>query len=927
MHIQLKYLFFRLRRSALVATFYVFISPVLDLGLKYLDENNKHLANTFHLKSLAFWYKGDYYQASYLEQEAIKRWEIIFGERSYDVAKGYNNLGLYCKNTGNYDKALEYYLSALKIFELVLDSINPNIASNINNISTVYKEKGDYDQALKFSKRAINITLNTHPVDSIKLAKKYNNIGRIFIDINDLDSAYKYYKLTLDIRLKTLPKNHPDIAEIYNNMGRIKRIEGKYIVALDYYYKSLNIYKKSFNGRHPKIAVCYNNISNIYTEKGDFNKAIFFNSKALNISSGFYRKNHPYIAHCYLTFGDIYKRMGKYENALNYLESAINANTLSGRILSYQEQLQILSLKAGVYKSRFYYESRDTNDLKKAITVFTDISNLVDNLRKSYKSKGSMLVLSKSVSEIFFEAVRISYLLFEITDNKFYIDKAFFFAEKNKANVLVEAILESRSQTSSGILDSLIMQEKKLKIQLQECDNKRQAEIFNKGKRNSERIYKIEQEFAMLNNDYDSLIKLFEKNYRNYFLLKYNTSTLSLAEAQKYLPSGTVIAEYVMTDSLLFIFTLTKKNLSVTKVLIDSLDTNIYEFRKTLSHLSTNVINIRASQRYCKLAYKLYEMLLQPVEDKIGRQDLIIIPDGKLGYIPFEVLLTERVEDSIFDFRNLPYLIKKLPVSYGNSTTIHLELLNTLKCRAKNNFLGIAPFTGTETSENYVFNNDTLQLSKLPSTLHEVESINKLIGGKIYEGNSATRNNFLKSAADYKILHIATHGFVDDKRPLESCLFFYQDTSTIVNVLKIDDLFNLNFGSEMAVLSACNTGIGRLENGEGIMSLARGFSYAGVPGVTMSLWNVNDKSTSEIMYLFYDYLQNGYLRNEALRQAKLDYIKQSDKLFATPYYWGGFVYIGKNDAIEFDGSYSNYWFFLLIIPVLAFGVYFYRRKK
>ena len=91
--------------------------------------------------------------------------------------------------------------------------------------------------------------------------------------------------------------------------------------------------------------------------------------------------------------------------------------------------------------------------------------------------------------------------------------------------------------------------------------------------------------------------------------------------------------------------------------------------------------------------------------------------------------------------------------------------------------------------------------------------------------------------------------------------------------------------------------------------------------------NVNDKSTSEIMYLFYDYLQNGYLRNEALRQAKLDYIKQSDKLFATPYYWGGFVYIGKNDAIEFEGSYSNYWFFLLIIPVLAFGVYFYRRKK
>jgi len=330
---------------------------------------------------------------------------------------------------------------------------------------------------------------------------------------------------------------------------------------------------------------------------------------------------------------------------------------------------------------------------------------------------------------------------------------------------------------------------------------------------------------------------------------------------------------------------------------------------------------------YCKLAYRLYNILLQPVEEKIIGRDLIIIPDGKLGYIPFEVLLTERIQDSILDFRNLPYLIKKYPVNYGNSVTIHLELLNTLKCHAKNNFYGIAPFTETETTEDYIFNHDTLRLSKLPSSRQEVESIKKLIGGKIYESDLATKHNFLKEAENYKILHIATHGFVDDKKPLESCLFFYPDTSMDVNMLKIYDLFNLNFGSEMAVLSACNTGFGKLENGEGIMSLARGFSYAGVPGVVMSLWNVNDKSTSEIMQNFYNYLKKGYLRNEALRLAKLDYIEQSDKIFATPYYWGGFVYIGKNDVIDFNKSHKNYWFLLLIIPILGFVFYSYKRNR
>ncbi|MCD4745642.1 MAG: CHAT domain-containing protein [Bacteroidales bacterium] len=899
----------------------------LDLGLIHLDENNEYLARTFHLKCRSYMWKGDYYKAGFSEQEAIKRWEIIYGKQSHDVAKGYNILGVCNKNTGNYNKSLEYYKKALKICEIVLDSLHPDIASIMNNISFVYKEKGDYDQALKYSEKAINITLKNTPVDSVLLVKKYNNLGLMYLNKGNSSLAQEYHKKALDLRLKNLEKNHPDIAESYNNLGMINRIEGNYNEALCYYNKALEIYSGIYKEKHPDIAMCYNNIGNIYKEKQDFDKALYYYSKTLNIRTEIYREYHPEIATCYLNYGNINKIMENYNKALSYLEKALIANTYDGKILSDGKQLSILSEKASVFISRYEKISNDTTDLINAISVYKNISVLVDDLRKSYKSKGSMLVLSNSVSEVYKEAVKISYKIYEITKNKYYIDEAFYFAEKNKANVLVEAIMESRSQTFSGILDSLMQQEKELKSRLRKCDQKRQAEIFHKGKRNKERIKTLEKEFSSLNLSYDSLIKVFEKNYKNYFLLKYNTSILSSAEAQKALSPGTAIIEYVEADSLLFIITITKKNLSITKVSVDSLDHLVYELRNTLSHLSVNTINSSTSQMYCKLAYRLFNILLQPVEERISDQDLIIIPDGKLGYIPFEVLLTERIYDSILDFRNLPYLIKKYPINYGNSVTIHLELLNTLKCHAKNNFFGIAPFTETETSEDYIFNHDTLKLSKLPSSRQEVESIKKLIGGKIYEGIQATRQNFLQEVKDYKILHIATHGFVDDKKPLESCLFFYPEASPNANVLKIYDLFNLNFGSEMAVLSACNTGIGKLENGEGIMSLARGFSYAGVPGVAMSLWNVNDKSTSEIMQNFYNYLKKGYLRNEALRLAKLDYIEQSDKIFATPYYWGGFVYIGKNDVIDFSNDTSNYWYLLLVFPILSIVFFFYKRKN
>lgn len=899
------------------------INQSIDIGIKHLPDKNEHLAMAFHIKSLVFHSQGDYYKAIFSEQEAIKRWKIISGEDNYNIAKGYNPMGICYKNVGRLDKSLHFYKEALKISEKLLDSLHPSIASIINNICTVYFEKGDFDQALNYSKKAIDITLRTNPLDSVLLAKKYNNMGMIFIGMKDTTSVYKYYKLALDIRRRTLDGDHPDLAGSYNNMGRINRIMGNYDTALVFYNKALKIYKEYYKGRHPDIAMCYNNMANIYKEKEIYDSAIHFNTIALNIRTEFYRINHPDIANCFLTFGDIYERMGQYEEALNYLELASNSNILEGKILSSQEQLLILSKKIKVFVHRFDKISADTNDLVKAIEVSEEISGLIDEQRKSYKSKGSMLTLNNSVSDIFFEAIRISYRLYKLTNNKVYFDKAFFFAEKNRANVLVEAILESRSHNFSGILDSLISQEKELKRKLQLCDQERQSEIFHKGKRNRDKIIALESEFKQLNNTYDSLIQVFEKNYKNYFHLRYNTSILSPQEVKMLLPSGTALIEYVTADSLLFIITFAQKDLFITRVQIDSLDYFVNELRNTLSQLKAHTNNNQISRQYCELSYQLYNVLFKPVEEQINGQDLIIIPDGKLGYIPFEVLLSDNPDVSKIDFRDFPYLIKKHVINYGNSATIQLQLLNTLTCDAKNNFLGIAPFTNQVRD---LITNDTLILTSLPASYDEVESIKKLIGGKIYQDTVATKNNFLSDARNFRILHIATHGFVNDKEPLESCLFFYPAFPSRENTLKIKDLFNLNLGSEMAVLSACNTGIGNLENGEGIMSLARGFSYAGVPGVAMSLWNVNDKSTSKIMFLFYDYLKKGYKRNEALRQAKLDYIRQADNLFATPYYWGGFVYIGKNEMIHFSDKRSGWWYLLLIIPIVGI-VYFASKRK
>ena len=163
-------------------------------------------------------------------------------------------------------------------------------------------------------------------------------------------------------------------------------------------------------------------------------------------------------------------------------------------------------------------------------------------------------------------------------------------------------------------------------------------------------------------------------------------------------------------------------------------------------------------------------------------------------------LLTKQISDSEQNFKNLPYLIKKYSVSYGNSATIIFDLLYSLKCEAEKNFLGLAPFTIKNSENNYLYRNDTLKLSYLPSSKQEVKSIQKLIGGKIFEDSSATRQNFLSEAANYKILHIATHGIVNDLHPLESSLFFYQKNQEHESELKTSDLFGFSFNLDFDLI-------------------------------------------------------------------------------------------------------------------------------
>jgi len=216
-------------------------------------------------------------------------------------------------------------------------------------------------------------------------------------------------------------------------------------------------------------------------------------------------------------------------------------------------------------------------------------------------------------------------------------------------------------------------------------------------------------------------------------------------------------------------------------------------------------------------------------------------------------------------------------------------------------------------------------LTTLPWSRYEVNEISNYISGDSYLGENASEFVFKQEAGTHGIIHIATHAFTDDEYPSYSRLVFNNGGGPAEDgILYAYEIYNLKLNSDLAVLSSCNTGTGKFVKGEGTFSLARAFIYAGVPSVVMSLWNIDDRSTAEIVVGFYKRLEQGETKTDALRNAKLEYLKKSDQLTANPVYWAGLIPIGDQSSINVKKPVRYYY---LVIITAAFLLFIFIMNK
>ncbi len=872
-----------------------------------------------YLKSINYAGINLRYLAKYKEALKILRNGLILGikklgEENLIIADLYNSLGSAFYDQGNLNDALPDYEKSLQICFNLFGEENKYTARGYHNVGLIYYWLGDADKALDYFNKALAIWIKTIGEKNANVGNCYINLANTYFYMEEFETSLNYDLKALETWKAVLGEEHQYIAMSYNNLAQTYETIGKNKEALAYDKKALALRKKLFGDIHPDVGYSLAHIAKDYTATIQYDSAYYYYEKAFRIYKN-YSPRFSYrlegllgIAKLNLLTRHFEDAMKNYDSILVYTSPEIFSQNYSVDSLDiYSSKLELLSAIAGkgdVCYNKYSTISHNENDLKDAYGWYLKYGEILKKIKSSYKREAAKLLTGENLFSVESRLVETSLELYKITGDRSYQIRAFQFAEQSKAGTLIDAINESGAKRYSGIPDSLIKSENNIKKELAYVETKIQ-ENEEAGIPVSDMIDLI-QRASDLNGQYEKLIDLFEQKYPEFYKLKYSQKITGVEDIQhNLLTDSSLFVEYFIADSSLYIFTIDKSNLWVSHLNVQNISGEIIDFRNSLSNLEFG--------GYINSAQKLYSILIKPIEEMLhNKKRLYIVPAGVLNYLPFEALIPEETKfGNNPDFSKLHYLINDYEICYNYSARL---MLNKNSKMGFGSFAGFAPvFPDGDKDKKKIdsfFNNNVSvsnrsvtrkdrTFSSLPESEKEVNEIGSLFNAAGYESRTFTfrsANEFNLKSEDISksgCLHLATHGFINDDRPKLSGLLLADDSlSGEDGILYSEEIFTLNLEARLVVLSACESGLGQIKKGEGILGLTRGFLYAGANNVVVSLWQVADESTSDLMIKFYGSLLSNKSIPTSLREAKLSLIK--GRKHSYPLEWAPFVLIGSN---------------------------------
>ncbi len=848
----------------------------------------------------------------------------------------------------DYESAYDFLMNALNGELSLADE-----AKTKSMLATISMSMRDYKDALEKNGDALRIQLEIG-ASADDLFDSFLKQGKICQELEEIGNSVYWYKKTV--------KN---IDEDWNLMNELSKYELEGIqhsesatlntsfnVALLHYERAERLLSQ-LNPKHRLIGriEIYMAKGNLYFKAGYMTSAEQYYGGALALIESNYAQKFNLLSETARYLAAIYAEQGRLQLADRFANKAMNAALKKGQrlevnnlpastdVIEYRyEMLYAMAVKASILH-QIYAPNPDEENMQEPLKFIDFAMQLINEMKKTHRHESAKYELSELTEEINHQALASTYVLYQLSPERTYLEKVFQFMEQAKSSLLLQAVQQMRAQRVINVPSEVIEKEQMLKTKMAYYVSEIHYETQLGKDSDSERVAALQDKLKEVRAAYPDYLEYIHEQYPKYYALKYEPQLATLQELQNELRENETFMNYVVVDSVIHILQI--QNNKVTYVNTNSPDDIRQAVSKYIASLKGESVD-----DFLKYSNIFYEALIAPVRDKMMQKDLIIIPDGVLNYLPFEIVPTEVVPQSVERgdysiYKKMPYLLKASTVVYNYSATLFLESRRKVIATKMKGFVGYAPdFTDIEsfmlTQKHQKSKYEDLLLEPLDNAAKEVAMIGELTEGKTWIGYSATETAFKQDATQYGVVHFATHGILNNKFPLYSNLVLLGDDKED-GLLHTYELYNMEINAELVALSACNTGVGRIQKGEGAMSIARGFAYAGCPNIAMTLWPVSDQATQILMSNFYSNMMLGMSKAEALRQAKLHFIETGTGLITTPYFWSGMLIVGTPDSLHTLRTLPYYqrhpWLVaamiglsvLLLIALTSFIIY--RKKK
>jgi CHAT domain-containing protein len=493
-------------------------------------------------------------------------------------------------------------------------------------------------------------------------------------------------------------------------------------------------------------------------------------------------------------------------------------------------------------------------------------------------------------------------LLYRKTNNQKFIDDIFYFVELTKYLNILDALQRAERANNSDVPVELLFQlegTRKELNKLQRLESQHEHLMLS-----SDSVAKLRDQVLNLIETRRELISEIAKYSGN---TGYNPDNImSTSDIQKKLKSDEQIVEFFWGTDSIYAISLTDQSANVTATAnVSEIDSLLLAVRNMLEgQRSYSPVQV---ENYSLMTSRIYQQLFKPL---INRKKIIVIPDESLNLIPVEALVVKHQPEKK-TYKNLAYLIYDHEITYAYSSSILFHKTISNRTEIKN----VLAFSYSDDSGKAGTDRQN-HLEALPGTYKELETLSRIFKKVMrFSDRDALKANFISNAPEHDLIHLGVHGVGDPKVADNSRLIFRGD-SLESGDLYAYDIYNLNIDARLVVLSACETGLGKRQTGEGIFSIARAFSYAGCPSVVMSMWRAADTFTASIMDGFYESLNDGNSIGSSFRASKLRFLEESDELSAHPANWAPFVLNGQDQSFAKQSTPVAIWLMLVAAGVV-----------